>query len=106
MMNLQFGRILGGLGFLLGTVLTLLAASMLQSAGLSFRGLLVGPVFMGVGVGLMLLPGAKFTPAEGRAGQRSIKDWWPQSPTVHKATWVVLGLVGAFVGNRWLGISP
>jgi hypothetical protein len=69
--------------------------------GYSFRALRLWPIILGLGIAMVIFPGASVTAAESADDDKEISAWWAGTPILHKIMWMV-GAVAPIVIMRIL----
>ncbi|MEM6955297.1 MAG: hypothetical protein AAF645_06395 [Myxococcota bacterium] len=102
--GLTAGRFVGIIVTVLGAIFWGIGASMLSSIGYTLKLFVAGPALCFWGLSLLVFPGKPMPfrdlntlPANER------KRWATEAPALHKAAWVVAGLVGLVLSIRMLG---
>jgi hypothetical protein len=87
-------RLFGLLFILMGGGLASLLCSMLDGLGGAMRILYAGPLLVGMGLGMLILPGYQPTDEEWADKKKRFPLIWGNAPILNKVVWIGLG-VGA-----------
>ena len=85
-------RLFGVLFIILGGSITILLSTMLDSLGGALRILYAGPLLMGMGLGMIILPGYQPTNEEWADKTKRWPLIWGNAPIVNKVLWIGLGI--------------
>lgn len=103
---MPYGRLLGMLFVLLGSVLGAVAFFMLESTGSTFKLFVAGPGIAALGVAMVVFPGHPVTVADMKATPQDqkanvMRSVMTEAPLFHKVAWgiaVTIGVVGGMLG--------
>lgn len=90
------GRALGILFVVIGIVATGIAWWLLNSNGSAPRILVAGPVFLTLGLSMIILPGST------RVSTTAYGRWFKDSPWLHKIVWIASAIGGFYLAIRYL----
>ncbi|MDY0931045.1 hypothetical protein [Chryseobacterium sp. CFBP8996] len=94
---MQLGRLFGILAIFCGGIFTYLGYGMMETTGSVFKFVLAAPVFVLIGIAMLVFPGGDITTTESKNKTKDPKVWVSDAPKSHKIAWSIAGIIGFII---------
>ncbi|MBM7421650.1 MULTISPECIES: hypothetical protein [Chryseobacterium] len=94
---MQLGRLFGILAIFCGGIFTYLGYGMMETTGSVFKFVLAAPVFVLIGIAMLVFPGGDITTTESKNKTKDPKVWVSDAPKNHKIAWAIAGVIGFII---------
>lgn len=94
---MQLGRLFGILAIFCGGIFTYLGYGMMETTGSVFKFVLAAPVFVLIGIAMLVFPGGDITTTESKNKTKDPKVWVSDAPKSHKIAWAIAGIIGFII---------
>lgn len=91
---MKLGRFFGIVAVLASGTFTYLGYDMMLETGSVFKFFFAAPVFLFMGIAMIIFPGGNITLQESKAKTKDPNIWRQEAPKNHKIAWVVAGVIG------------
>lgn len=102
---MKWGRVAGLVFLVAGVLATVVMQWVMDRGGVVFRWGLIGPVFAGWGLGMVVVPGSPLTLAEVRQDWSRRTELFSGSRWFHVLFWFVAALVAALLASERLDLT-